>query len=62
MIPKFDSDLNQALYVGEKQLAAIRKVDLDKLDVEAVKNMTTSPFTQEEWLQQAMDYYVTKHF
>ncbi|WP_199689890.1 MULTISPECIES: MerR family transcriptional regulator [Clostridia] len=50
-------------YVGEEQIEAISKIDLDNMDVEAVKNRTTSPFTreEEEWLQQAMGYYMTKH-
>ncbi len=50
-------------YVGEEKIAAISEIDLDKMDVEAVKNMATSPFTreEEEWLQQAIGYYMTKH-
>ncbi|GIP62639.1 MerR family transcriptional regulator [Virgibacillus pantothenticus] len=50
-------------YVGEGKIAAISEIDLDNMDVEAVKNMTTSPFTreEEEWLQQAIGYYMTKH-
>ena len=48
-------------FVGEETLYAIQ--DIEELEKEKLENMTPSPYTkeEEEWLSQAMDYYMIQN-